>query len=206
MPTQRETFLRALRRWASETRQDAHPLLLYGLHCIGHPEGDQPIDMAAALHPLDMVSVDALSGQLDRLIDQVGVGEDFLVTSLVRAVEEHFERLRAGREESLAMFRSMLAEIEGLEADPERAEVFLAARGLRSGDLAALTGQVGAEIARLEDPAWDEVRQRDVEVWRRVAAPLLSPVRRDDWERQRFAAASQQLTHFFKGPEGTGGG
>jgi len=191
-----------VRRWANETRQDAHPLLLFILNCTGLPEGNRPIDLASVLNPMDMVSLEALETQLNRLVEEVGLGEDFLVTALVRAVAEHLERLVAEREQSLAAFRQLSERLAELAHDPEQAARFLAERGLAPRDVPAVLEQVRDEAARLQDPGWVEARRRDAEVWRRATAPLLDPGRRAAWEQERFRQAGEALGAFFRGPEG----
>jgi hypothetical protein len=198
---QRDALIRAIRRWANETRQDAMPLLLFAFHCLGHPEGDRPVDVGSALNPRSLVSLDALQGQLDFLIDGVGMGEDFVVTSLARALEEYLERTLADRERGVATFRAVAAQIEALEADPEAAAAFAREHGLESRDLPELLARVRAEVAALQDPEWERARRRDLESWRRAAAPLLDPDRREAWEGARFREAGQLLARFFRGPE-----
>jgi hypothetical protein len=200
--TQREAFLRAIGRWAVETRSDAGPLLLFLLTVLGHPEGDRPMDIHTAHHPHEVVSMDGLAARIEQLIEQVGLGEDFLITALVHATEEHLARLAEGRDEALASFRALRQRMDGILADPAARAAFVAEHGLGEPDLPAMRQQVDEELRRLEDPAWTQIQRERLQAWRRAARGLLRPERRAAWERERFELAAKKLDLFFKGPEG----
>ena len=198
--TQREAFLRAIGRWAVETQSDAGGLLLLVFNALGHPEGDRPIDIQTAHHPHEVVTMDGLAARLDQLLDEVGLGEDFLVTALVRAVEEHLERMAVSQDEALASFRELRGRMDAVLGDPEAKSAFLAEHGLGDPDLPAMREQVEEEIGRLEDHAWTEAQNRLLDAWRRASRGLLRPDRRAAWEAERFRVAAEKLDFFFKGP------
>ncbi len=198
--TQREAFLRAIGRWAVQTRSDGGPLLLYILGALGHPEGNRPMDIMTARHPSEVVSLDGVRDRLGALIDEVGLSEDFLVTGLIRAVEEHLRSMAEGREQAVATFRELRARMDAVAGDAEALVAFKAEHGLGDPDLSAMREQVEQEITRLEDPAWADAQRALLEVWRSATRGLLRPDRRTAWEAQRFEVAAQKLDLFFKGP------
>lgn len=197
MESLRAEFLDALRRWAEETGEDARPLTLYALYCIGHPDGAQPLVAAEVVGPLAMAQPAALAAQLDRLVDQVGMAEAFIVASLARAVAD---RLRQGIDEGgrdLEILAALKDRFAALQTAPDKAAAYLAARGLAAADLQAALGQLDAEIARLSDGGWKQARQRDLDAWLRLAAPLVAPERQRAGMQERFEAASLALRRFF---------
>jgi hypothetical protein len=200
--TQRQAFVRAIGRWAVEARTDAAPLLLFVFTALGHPEGNRPIDIETAHHPNQVVTLDGLRERLDQLIDQVGLGEDFLVTGLVRAIEEHLARMAESRDEALTTFRALRMRMDAVAADPATQAAFMAEHGLGEPDLPAMRAQVDLEIGRLEDPGWAQAQRGLLEAWRRASHGLLRPDRRAAWEAERFEQAAKKLDFFFKGPAG----
>jgi hypothetical protein len=198
--TQREAFVRAIGRWAVETQSDASPLLLFAFNAVGHPEGNRPIDIETSHHPSGFVTLEALGERIGALVDEVGVGEDFLITSLIRTIEEHLARMVEGRDEALASFRELQAQMEAVLADPDATAAFMAEHGLGEPDLPAMREQVEDEIRRIEDPGWIDAQRKLLDAWRRATRGLLRADRRAAWERERFAAAAAKLDFFFKGP------
>jgi hypothetical protein len=160
------------------------------------------MDAAAARRPLDLASLPAVGAQLDRLLDEVGMGEDFLVTALVGAVDEYLRRTVADRERNLSVLRALRSRFRDLDADPASAAAYLEPRGLGPGDLEAALAQLDGEIERLMDPGWPEARRRELEAWGRATAGLVDPERRRRWEEERFQAAGQAMIRFFTGTEG----
>jgi hypothetical protein len=202
VPSQREAFRRALVRWAVETRADAGPLLLFVMNALGHPEGTRPVDVHTARHPHEVASIDGVMARLAHLIDEVGLGEDFLITALVRAVDEHLAQMVVGRDQAVASFRELLRRIDAVLSDPEATRAFITEHGLGEPDLPAMRTHVLEELQRLMEPGWEEARRRQLEVWRRATRRLLDPATRAAWEGERFEEAARKLDQFFKGPPG----
>lgn len=171
------------------------------MRCIGDPEGDRPLEPGQVRRPLELASLEAVRTQLERLIGEIGMAADFLITGLVQAGDAYLQRAIEERERNRSMFEALQRRFETLREDPEAAAAYLDERGLGPADLDAMLDQLAEQIARIEDPAWESERRRDLDAWRRATAGLLDPCLRLHWEGKRFQEAGRAVRQFFSSAE-----
>lgn len=190
-----DQFLDAMREWSQRTGNPdngwAAEILLWTGGVWRHepvgaidpetvPEERRPTLSYGEVH--GHLTLDQVRADLQELVDHVRMDEEFVIVSLVHALERNMEVLS---EDYAKGVRNIRAQVEGMEAvlnDPAQLEDWLRRSNelLGEGQEPATEGSLLAfveHMRRLSVPSLQDQRERRValDVWRSVSAPILEP-------------------------------
>jgi hypothetical protein len=134
----------------------------------------------AELH--GQLTLDQVRADLQELVEHVRMDEEFLIVSLVHALERNMEVLSEEYAKGLRNLRARVAGMEAVLNDPSQLEDWLQRTNELhgEGEEPATEGSLLAfveHMRRLGVPSLEEQRKRRValDVWRALAAPILEP-------------------------------
>ena len=110
-------------------------------------------------------TVDQVRDWLNTLVHKLGVDQGFLITALVRAIEDELEELSESYAKGLRNRRKHLAMMEKIAADPE--------------ELATVIEHMNAKRAPGEEPFTEATLLSHIEHFRRWSTPSLEDQRRN---------------------------
>jgi len=190
-----DQFIESLEEWSKRTRTPnwgwASEVLLW----TGGAWREKPVEAVdpktvpeGRRKPLSVVekyghfTLEQVRTDLEGLVDLVHVQEDFLIVSLVHALERQLEGLSEEYAKGLRRRRQFAEHIESILGDPALLEFYLRQMNEQreEGQDPATEATVISMAERFRQwsvPSLEEQRDRrtDLETWRTVTAPLLDP-------------------------------